>query len=139
MEIDEFLEHHGVKGQQWGVRTQQHQIKKSAKLSDKRDVNKANAADLTVKINKLDRKSAKVHPNVAKAKVAGVIAGTIAIGAGAIYAKKMLGSHGAKPVSVAKDWTHAKGPGWEISGNKYAVDTFVSSMMDKHYALQEIM
>lgn len=135
-DVDYFLEHHGIKGQRWGVRKQQ-------RLSER-------SANLRAKANNLDQKSVEVGarrerivaalPKVKTGlKVAGVVGGAAAVVAGGIYAKKVLGKSGKLPVKKAVDLVTAEGPGWKVSGNKRAVDTFVQSMMEQHYKLGQIM
>lgn len=91
---DEFFEHFGVKGMQWGVRRQERRIEKSnhltekiEKLTDKRD-------KIETKITKVDNRS----PNHGRNTALKVAAGTAAVGVGALFVHKYLKSNGRATV-----------------------------------------
>lgn len=77
--IDDFFEHHGVKGQKWGVR--------KAKI----------------------KQFASEHKK--GLKVAGGVAATVALTAGAIYARRLISANSSKKVQVlnAQEFTKQTG------------------------------
>lgn len=95
----EFLEHFGVKGQQWGVR-------KAAKLNAKADKLSNKIDKLDAKSNKLDGKRTRLTEkaireadgtrHAKRMKLLKVGAAAVAVGAGSVYASKLINQSGAR-------------------------------------------
>lgn len=124
--MDEYLEHFGVKGMRWGVHRQARIDKKADKLQYKAD-------RLQAKVNRLDAKSerityhreqlVKLAPKINMGlKVAGVAAA-----AGLVYSKTILKKAGSAPIKNPANWVKASGKNWKVEGEPHAVNAIVKA------------
>lgn len=104
-ELDDYLEHFGVKGMRWG-----HRKEEKAPLGPGRS-------------RKAQRKAA--------VKLGAGIAGIAAVTAGATFAARVLGERSRLPIASIPEQMSVSGPGFHIEGPAFAVATVLKTMGER--------